>query len=109
MAVAVGTVDRLALVGEAEGAHASLGDSSTALPGGADREADATVAQPTTVTLVIFLEAPGSVELSNQCQLGFLASAGICCLLEAEGPGDKEDETCKGGNAFTSSSKMFVQ
>lgn len=84
LAVAVGTVGRRALVREAKGAHTGLWDASTALPGDADGEADAAVTQPAAVTLVVFLEAPGSVELADQSQLGFLAFAGICCLLEAE-------------------------
>lgn len=82
--VAVGAVGRRALVGEAKGAHAGLRDSPTALPGGADGETDTAVTQPAAVTLVVFLEAPGSVELADQCKPGFLPSAGVRCLLEAE-------------------------
>lgn len=102
LAVAVGTVHKHALVGKAEGAHAGLWDASTVLPRDADGKADATVAKPPTVTLVVFLEAPSSVELSNLCQTGFLMFAGICRLLEAEGPRDEKDGACKGGNHLTS-------
>lgn len=84
LAVAVGAVDRRALVGEAEGAHAGLRDASTALPGRADGETDAAVTQPAAVTLVVFLEAPGGVELADKCQSGFLPFAGVRRLLEAE-------------------------
>lgn len=77
-------MERRALVGEAEGAHAGLRDASAALPGGTDGEADAAVAQPAAVTLVVLLEAPGSIELADQCQPGSLAFAGVNRLLEAE-------------------------
>lgn len=95
LSVAVGAVHRRCLVGEAEGAHAGLRDAPAALPGGADGETDAAVTQPAAVTLVVFLEAPGSVELADQCQPGLLVFAGIRCLLEAERPRDEENRACK--------------
>lgn len=84
LAVAVGAVERRALVGEAEGAHTGLREASTALPGGADGEADAAVAQPAAVTLVVLMETPGSVELADQCQPASVAFADVRRLLETE-------------------------
>lgn len=79
------------LIRESEGAHAGLGEASTAPPGVADGEAHAAVAQPPAVAAVVLLEAPRCVQLTHQCQPGPLVSAGILRLLEGEGSREEGD------------------
>lgn len=79
------------LIRESEGAHAGLGEASTAPPGVADGEAHAAVAQPPAVAAVVLLEAPRCVQLTHQRQPGPLASAGVPRLLEGEGSREEGD------------------
>lgn len=82
------------LVREAERAHAGLGEASTAPPGVADGKAHAAVLQPSAVTPIVLVEAPGCVQLTHQRQPGAPASAGVLRLLEGEGPRDEGDGAC---------------